>query len=135
MKRARPPKNDSTTNQEEYARGEQYRQATEVQGSGGPGTILEEIARAGARRMLAVALEAEVDEFLARHADRRDSTATGWRSATAICRNARLVTGIGPIPIRQPRVDDRLLTKQGESRFSSAILPALCETGAECGPA
>ena len=34
-----------------------------------------------------------------------------------------LVTGIGPIPIRQPRVDDRQLAKEGESRFSSAILP------------
>ena len=34
-----------------------------------------------------------------------------------------LVTGIGPIPIRQPRVDDRQLAAQGEPRFSSAILP------------
>lgn len=38
----------------------------------GPGTILEDIIRRGARQMLAVALEAEVDEFLARHAERRD---------------------------------------------------------------
>ena len=89
----------------------------------GPGTILEEIIRRGARQMLAVALEAEVDEFLARHADRRDQH--GHRLAV---RNGHMpersfVTGIGPIPIRQPRVDDRPLAEEGESRFSSAILP------------
>ena len=34
-----------------------------------------------------------------------------------------LVTGIGRVPIKQPRVDDRQLVKEGEERFSSAILP------------
>ena len=95
----------------------------EAQGPQGPGTILEEIARAGARRMLAVALEAEVDEFLAQHADRRDQHGHRLAVRNGHLPKRSLVTGIGPIPIRQPRVDDRPLTKQGESRFSSAILP------------
>ena len=34
-----------------------------------------------------------------------------------------LVTGIGRGPIMQPRVDDRQLGKDGQERFSSAILP------------
>ena len=73
--------------------------------------------------MLAVALEAEVDEFLAQHADRRDQHGHRLAVRNGHLPKRSLVTGIGPIPIRQPRVDDRPLTKQGESRFSSAILP------------
>ena len=38
----------------------------------GPGSILEEIARRGAPQMLAAAMEDEVAEFLAQHADKRD---------------------------------------------------------------
>ena len=38
----------------------------------GPGSVLEEIARRGARQILAQALEAEVAEFLEEHADKRD---------------------------------------------------------------
>ena len=38
----------------------------------GPGSILEEIARRGAQQMLAEAMEAEVAEFLAQHAEKRD---------------------------------------------------------------
>jgi putative transposase len=34
-----------------------------------------------------------------------------------------LVTGIGPLKIRQPRLDDRVLSEGGEDRFSSGILP------------
>ena len=34
-----------------------------------------------------------------------------------------LVTGIGRVAIKQPRVDDRQVVKDGQERFSSAILP------------
>ncbi len=73
--------------------------------------------------MLAAALEAEVDEFLARYADQRDQHGHRLAVRNGHLPKRSLVTGIGPIPIRQPRVDDRQLAKQGESRFSSAILP------------
>ena len=96
---------------------------TEAQGPQGPGAILDEIVRAGARQMLAAALEAEVDEFLARYADQRDQHGHQLAVRNGHLPKRSLVTGIGPIPIRQPRVDDRQLAKQGESRFSSAILP------------
>ena len=96
---------------------------TEAQGPQGPGAILDEIVRAGARQMLAAALEAEVDEFLARYADQRDQHGHRLAVRNGHLPKRSLVTGIGPIPIRQPRVDDRQLAKQGESRFSSAILP------------
>ena len=88
-----------------------------------PGTILEQIARQGAQQMLAQALEAEVAEYLARHADQRDQHGHRLAVRNGYMPERSLVTGIGPIPIRQPRVDDRQLVKEGESRFSSAILP------------
>ena len=34
-----------------------------------------------------------------------------------------LITGIGPVRVKQPRVDDRRLTEADQERFSSAILP------------
>ena len=89
----------------------------------GPGSVLDEIARRGARQMLAQAMEAEVAAFVENHADKVDE-----RGHRMVVRNGHmpqreLVTGIGRVAIKQPRVDDRQLAKQGEERFSSAILP------------
>jgi putative transposase len=88
-----------------------------------PGTVLEELAREGARQMLSQALELEVAEFIEKHQNRIN--AGGQRQ---VVRNGymparQLVTGIGPVMIRQPRLDDRLLSKTAEERFSSQILP------------
>ena len=73
--------------------------------------------------MLAQAMEAEVSAFEENHADKVDE-----RGHRMVVRNGHmpqreLVTGIGRVAIKQPRVDDRQLAKQGEERFSSAILP------------
>jgi len=50
---------------------------------------LTEVLRSGARALLTQAVEAEVAEFLARHADLRTETAISASCATAIFRNAR----------------------------------------------
>jgi transposase-like protein len=88
-----------------------------------PGDILEELAREGARQLLAQALENEVAEFIEEHRGMRDSE--GRRS---VVRNGHLpkrelITGIGPLKVRQPRVDDRGLDSARAQRFSSQILP------------
>ena len=82
------------TNQEEHARGEYYAQGD--QGTR-PGSVLEEIARRGAQQMLAQAMEAEVAEFVQRHADKVDEN--GHRK---VVRNGHmpareLITGIGRV--------------------------------------
>jgi len=90
----------------------------------GPQDLLEHLARKGARTALQAALEEEVDQFLQRFAEFRDEK--GHRMAV---RNGHLperaiLSGIGPLKIRQPRVDDRKLREEEEGeRFSSAILP------------
>ena len=86
-----------------------------------PGDVLEELARKGARQLLAQAMEAEVAEFVEKH-----SATTDEEGRRLVVRNGHLperelVTGIGPLRIRQPRVDDRGLAQ--EQRFSSQILP------------
>jgi len=89
---------------------------------------LDEIVREGARRMLAVALEAEVDAYVVAFADERDDN--GRRLVT---RNghaeARTVTTVaGGIEIEAPRVDDRRVDEAtGErQRFASVIVPPWC---------
>ena len=84
-----------------------------------PGDVLEALAREGARQLLAQALENEVAEFIENHRDLTDSK--GRRS---VVRNGylperELVTGIGALKIRQPRVDDRELDGARQHRFNS----------------
>jgi putative transposase len=79
---------------------------------------LEEIARAGAKKMLQRALETEVEEFMERHQTAR------MDNKQAIVRNGYLPeraiqTGLGPIDVQQPRVRD----KRGLEKFVSTIIP------------
>jgi hypothetical protein len=55
----------------------------------GSPSLIDEIVREGARRMLAEALQAEVDAYIAAHAAERDGTAAAWWSATAITSRGR----------------------------------------------
>ena len=66
---------------------------------------------------------AEVAAFLEQHAARVDDN--GYRKVVrnGYMQERELITGIGRVPIKQPRVDDRQLAAEGEARFSSAILP------------
>ena len=80
---------------------------------------LTEVLQEGARTLLAQAIEAEVAEFLAGHADKRDAS-----GRMRLVRNGHLPertvqTGIGAVAVKAPRVRDRT----GELRFASAILP------------
>ncbi len=84
---------------------------------------LDEIAREGARLMLAQALEAEVADYIARHQERdADGRALVVRNGKA--RPRKVTLGSGTIEVRAPRVDDRRETRDGSRRrFSSQILP------------
>jgi putative transposase len=91
-----------------------------------PGTFadrLTEVLRDGARTLLAQAVETEVASFIAAHADKR--TADGHQR---LVRHGHLpersiMTGIGPVEVRVPRVRDRLGNAGDGIRFSSAIVP------------
>jgi putative transposase len=68
---------------------------------------LDELAREGARRMLAAALEAEVDAFLAAHAAERDEGGRRLVVRNGHAPARRLATGVGQVEVVRPRVDDR----------------------------
>src|SRR4029077_1336589 len=85
--------------------------------------LLDVVVRRGAQRILQQAIEAEVQEFLHQHQDRRD--AEGKR---LVVRNGHqaartIVTGAGALEVRQPRVRDNSPAKSERVQFSSAILP------------
>ena len=86
---------------------------------------LTEIARDGARRMLAAALRAEADIFVAQHAEEvlPDGRQRVVRHGQAPERSIQ--TGIGALDVRRPKVRDRAVdvTDEKKIRFTSAILP------------
>jgi putative transposase len=89
---------------------------------------LDQIVREGARRMLAAALEAEVDAYLAAHADQRDEGGRRLVVRNGHARPREVLTAAGGLQVRAPRVDDRrtdLVTGQ-RLRFRSMILPPWC---------
>src|SRR5215813_4918542 len=91
-----------------------------------PGTFtdpLTEILRDGARALLAQAVEAEVAEFLAQHADKLTDDGRRRVVRHGHLPEREIMTGIGSVAVRQPRVRDRQATEGDRIRFSPAILP------------
>ena len=86
---------------------------------------LTEVLRAGARELLAKAVEAEVEEFLAGHDALRTTDGHQRIVRHGHGPERQVQTGIGPVAVRRPKVRDRGSDETaGERiRFSSAILP------------
>jgi putative transposase len=89
---------------------------------------LDQLVREGARRMLAAALEAEVDAYLAAHAAERDEHGRRLVVRNGHARERQVTTAAGAVTVRAPRVDDRRVDPAtGERvRFRSVILPPWC---------
>ena len=85
-------------------------------------SVLEQVARDGAKKMLALAMENEVAEFIEKHSALTDENGNKAITRNGYMRPRQILTGMGPLEIRQPRVDDRALKGQYE-RFTSNILP------------
>ena len=84
--------------------------------------LLTDVLRKGARELLAQAVEQEVQEWLSERSGLRDE-----HGRKLVIRNGHLpertiLTGIGPVAVRQPRVRDRRSAEEREL-FSSKILP------------
>ncbi|MGH2903449.1 MAG: IS256 family transposase [Solirubrobacteraceae bacterium] len=86
---------------------------------------LDDLAREGARRMIATALEAEVEEYVASFAELLGEDGRRLVVRNGRARERKLTVGSGTVGIRAPRVNDKRVDEEGErKRFSSQILPA-----------
>ena len=84
---------------------------------------LTEVLRNGARALLRQAVEAEVAALLASHADKLTDDGGQRLVRHGHLPEREIMTGIGPVTVRCPRVRDRVGEGSERIRFSSAILP------------
>jgi putative transposase len=85
---------------------------------------LDDLAREGAKRMLAAALEVEVSAYVERYAGERDERGHALVVRNGKARPRQVTVGSGTMEITAPRVNDRRTDADGSrQRFTSAILP------------
>ncbi len=82
-------------------------------------SVLEGILREGAQKLLQAAIAGEVAEYIERHQRLRDETGRRLVVRNGSLPQRELVTGLGAVRVKQPRVHDR---RPGR-RFTSQILP------------
>jgi transposase-like protein len=93
-----------------------------------PGTSVTDdpllaVLREGARRMLMQAIEAEVEAFLAAHAELVDAQGRRRLVRNGHAPERQIQTGIGSLAVRRPKVRDRGAGDGAPIRFTSAVLP------------
>jgi hypothetical protein len=95
------------------------------EGEDRPGSLIDEIVREGARRMLAEALQAEVDAYCARFADERDENGRRLVVRNGYHESREVTTAAGAVAVVAPRVNDKRIDPEtgDRHRFWSAILP------------
>jgi putative transposase len=80
--------------------------------------FFEQLLQEGARKLLQAAIENEVIDYIQFHKDRRDEDGQRLVVRNGHLPEREIVSGIGPIKVRQPRVRHR-----DQGPFTSAILP------------
>lgn len=96
---------------------------------------LDDLAREGARRMIAAALRAEADEYVERFSDEVDEGGRRVVVRNGRARERKVTIGSGTIAIKAPRVNDKRVEEEtGErQKFSSRILPAYARRSPKVG--
>jgi putative transposase len=85
---------------------------------------LDEIARQGASKMIAEALEAEVEAYLEAARGERDERGRALVVRNGYANEREVLLGAGAVEVRTPRINDRRVDENGERRrFKSVILP------------
>ena len=84
------------------------------------GDLLTELLRAGAQKLIYQAVEAELQELLEEHAERRTAEGKSGVVRNGYLPERELQTGVGPVTVRIPKVR----AKTGEQvTFHSALVP------------
>jgi len=82
-------------------------------------SALDEVLRNGAKKLLQEAIEIEVAEYVQRFQELKDSVNRRVVTKNGYLPERDILTGLGSVNIRQPRVKDR----REDTSFSSQILP------------
>ncbi len=85
---------------------------------------MSEVVRKGARRLLARAVEAEVEQFLSDHAQLKTADGRQRIVRHGHLPERKIQTGVGEVAIKKPRVRDCNGAKGDQIKYTSAILPA-----------
>jgi putative transposase len=96
--------------------------AESCSGSDTPRDALTEILRAGAQKMLAAAIEQEVSGYIAERVGLLDEDGHRLVVRNGFLPERGIMTGVGTVPVKQPRVRDKRPTGQREF-FTPAVLP------------
>jgi len=96
--------------------------ASEPGVSHGARDMLSEILRDGAQKMLQAAIHREVEDYLLERSSLVDEYGRRLVVRNGSLPERELMTGLGPIPVHQPRVRDKRRSEEREV-FSSSILP------------
>ena len=89
---------------------------------------LTDLLRSGAQRLLAQAIQAEVEGYLAARRDVRDEAGRQQVIRNGSLPQRILHTSVGPLEVKQPRVRDRRPAGQRETFHSSILPPYLRKT-------
>ena len=81
---------------------------------------LSDLIRRGARQIIAQAVEAELEDFLAQYRDRRDEQGRQVVVRNGYLPERTITTGVGEVEIQVPKVRDR---SGSGIKFTSALLP------------
>jgi transposase-like protein len=93
-----------------------------------PASTLDEICRQGAQRMLAAALEAEADNYIAELLGETDERGRRLVTRNGHARPRTITTAAGPVRIEAPRLNDRRIDADTgqKAKFKSSIVPPWC---------
>jgi putative transposase len=84
---------------------------------------ITDILRSGARKLLAEALEVEIGIFLSQYDELKDVHGRKRILRNGYLPEREIQTGIGPVPVKVPRVRDRQPDETEAVKFTSALLP------------
>jgi putative transposase len=92
----------------------------EIQGREASSDALTELLRAGAQQLIRQAVQAELEELLAQHSERRTADGNAGVVRNGYLPKRELQTGVGPVTVRIPKVR----AKTGDPvTFRSALVP------------
>jgi len=84
---------------------------------------ITDILRSGARKLLAEALDTEIELFLSEYKELKDDLGRKRIIRNGYVPEREIQTGIGPVPVKMPRTRDRQPDVTDSIKFTSALLP------------